>query len=450
VTQYPFLPQTPEQVAEMLSAIGVDSVDALFCDVPSHLLLREAPKLPPALSEIDLRSELDTLLTVHRAAPATRFPYGGGWEPHAVSSLVHRLATLPPFLTAYTPYQAEASQGVLQAFHEFQTMVARLLGCEIANASLYDGATALAEAAFMASEVTGKGRRRRTRVVVSETVPPHARAVLKTYLEAAEFTLVSVPHRAGAMDLDALTAALDDSTCAVIAAHPNFFGTVEDMRPLAAAANAHGALLVAHTEPAVLGVIESPGAMGADVVVADGHSVGLTPTAGGDAVGLFACREAHTRKTPGRLVGTTRDTQGRLAYTLTLQTREQHIRREKATSNICTNQGLHALRCAIHLACLGPQGLREIGLASIAAANAARRAIADVPGVKIAFDQPTASSFVIQVDGEAPGDVGLPLGKWYPELAGHYLVTASELTTPEQVSEWSRALRAAARAEVAR
>ncbi|MBN1476276.1 aminomethyl-transferring glycine dehydrogenase subunit GcvPA [Candidatus Sumerlaeota bacterium] len=437
---HPFLPQTPEQVESMLTAIGCASIDELYRDVPEHLLLREAPALPPALSETDLVTELQRLTDEHPSDPRARaaFPLGGGWEPHASSALVHRLATLPPFLTAYTPYQAEASQGILQAFHEFQTMIAALLGCEIANASLYDGATGLAEAAFMAGEITSRGKNRRERAVVSETVAPHARAVMQSYFDAAGWEMVTIPQRGGTSDIDRVRDAIDERTCALVMAHPNFFGGLEDLRPVAELAHGGGALLVAMTEPSVLGIIESPGAMGADVVVADGCSLGLTPFAGGDTLGLFACRKDFIRKVPGRLVGTTKDSEGRRAHTLTLQTREQHIRREKATSNICTNQGLHALRAAIHLICLGPQGLREIGLATLAAAQAARAAANEMPGVEIAFDTPSAQSFV--VTGQSP-HLGLPLERWYPDLTSHFLVTASELTTAEQVKAWKEAVQ---------
>jgi glycine dehydrogenase subunit 1 len=353
--------------------------------------------------------------------------------------LVDRLAKLPEFYSAYTPYQAEASQGILQAFHEFQTMIARLLGCDIANASLYDGATALAEAAFMASELT-KGRRR---VVVSETVAPQHRAVLRTYLEAAEFELVTIPHRAGETDWDRVKEAMSDDTAALVAGNPNFFGILEDLRPAGEIAHRHGALLVATTEPILLGVLEPPGAMGADIVVADGVSLGLTPYAGGDALGLFACRQEYLRKVPGRLVGLTKDTEGRRAYTLTLQTREQHIRREKATSNICTNQGLHALRAAIYLALLGPQGLREVGLAILGAAVAARRAVERASDEwEVPFRAPTAQSFVLRcLEAECqidPSRVGLPLEPHYPELKSHFLVTADELTDAKRVRRWVR------------
>jgi glycine cleavage system P protein (glycine dehydrogenase) subunit 1 len=437
---HPYLPQTPEQVEAMLAEIHCESIEDLYRDVPDHLLLREVPHIPPALSETDLVAELRRVTEEHPSDPRARsaFPLGGGWEPHASSALVHRLATLPPFLTAYTPYQAEASQGILQAFHEFQTMVAELFGCEIANASLYDGATALAEAALMAGEVTSRGKNRRERAVVSETVAPHARAVMRSYFDAAGWEMVTIPQRGGASDIDRLREAIDERTCALVMAHPNFFGGLEDLRPIAELAHESGALLVAMTEPSVLGVIEPPGAMGADIVVADGCSLGLTPFAGGDALGLFACRKEFIRKVPGRLVGTTKDSEGRLAYTLTLQTREQHIRREKATSNICTNQGLHALRAAIHLICLGPQGLREIGLATLAAAQAARAAVSEMPGVEIAFDTPSAQSFVVK--GQS-AHLGLTLEKWYPDLANHCLVTASELTTAEQVNAWKEAVQ---------
>jgi glycine dehydrogenase subunit 1 len=276
--------------------------------------------------------------------------------------------------------------------------------------------------------------------------------------------MVTVPHFGGASDMDRIAEAVNDRTAALVMAHPNFFGVLEDLRPAADLAHSSGALLVAFTEPAILGVIEPPGIMGADVVVAEGCSLGLTPFAGGDALGLFACRQEYLRKIPGRLVGMTKDADGRTAYTLTLQTREQHIRRERATSNICTNQGLHALRAAVHLICLGPQGLREIGLAALAAARAAREAAVDVEGFEIAFeDRPAAQSFVLRCAGvgtparpgdgdasDAPSEIGLPLDRWFPDLKSHFLVTAGELTTPEQIQRWRRALAAAAPAEALR
>jgi glycine dehydrogenase subunit 1 len=353
------------------------------------------------------------------------------------------------FYTAYTPYQAEASQGSLQAFFEFQTLICQLTGLDVSNASLYEGGNAVAESVLMAMTVTG----RLGKVVVAESVHPEYRRTLSTYLANLEpkVETLSTPH--GFLDPDDLRKAVDDTTCAVVVQHPNFFGCLEEVEALAAAAHAKGALFVVSYDPISVGVLKRPGQYGADIAVAEGQCLGNPMVYGGPYLGLLSCREQFVRKIPGRLVGQTVDRHGKRCWVLTLQTREQHIRREKATSNICTNQGLFALRTTVYLAALGPQGLKETAELCARKAHYAAEQLQKV-GIASRFDRPFFKEFTARVPGEVPAvlaglleggfHAGLPLGTWYPHLADCVSIAVTEKRTREEIDGLAAAYAASA------
>jgi glycine dehydrogenase subunit 1 len=351
-----YIPNSPDERADMLEQIGVASTEKLFESIPENLRLREPLKVPAAMSEIELLKRFEDVGTRNQAAQRISF-LGGGAYSHYTPTIVDHLISRSEFFTAYTPYQPEISQGTLQAIFEFQTLVCQLTGMDIANASMYDGSTAMAEAVLMAERVT-----RRSKVIVSSAIHPQYLEVAHTYvqhagidLERAEFdpTLGQTP--ANAFD------AIDDQTAAIVVQSPNFFGNIEDVSALADKAHNAGALLVVVvTEAMSFGLLRSPGACGADIVVAEGQSFGVPLSYGGPYVGLFATRDKYARQIPGRLVGEAYDKQGRRGFVLTLATREQHIRREKATSNICTNEGLIALAATIYLETMGRRGVQEV------------------------------------------------------------------------------------------
>ncbi|MFQ5678445.1 MAG: aminomethyl-transferring glycine dehydrogenase subunit GcvPA [Gemmatimonadota bacterium] len=372
-----FVPHSEDDQREMLRAIGASSVTELYADIPERLMLDEPPDLPAALSEWEAVRLLHGIAAENLRL--TSFA-GAGIYDHHVPAAVDHLIRRSEFYTAYTPYQPEVSQGTLQAIYEFQTMVCRLTGMEVANASMYDGASAAGEAAVMALSVTG-----RRRVLLAGTLHPHYRRVVETYLSGLEASVETVEGGGqGVLDPDAVGDRLDGETACVLVQSPNFFGAVEELEALAEAAHAAGALLVAAVaDPLSLALLRPPGDLGADVVVAEGQLFGNAPSFGGPVVGLFATRSRYIRRMPGRIVGATLDAEGRSGYVLTLQTREQQIRREKATSNICTNQGLNALAATIYLALVGKRGLWEIAEAAVRSAHYARERLQDVEGVEL-------------------------------------------------------------------
>jgi glycine cleavage system P protein (glycine dehydrogenase) subunit 1 len=359
--------------------------------------------------------------------------------------VVDHLAGRAEFYTAYTPYQPEASQGSLQAFFEYQTLICQLTGMDVSNASLYEGASALAEAVLMAM-----GASRRRRVVIASAVHPEYRHVLATYLANTDATVVEASRTSGVTDPAEVFSLVDDQTAAVVFQHPNFFGCLEQPRALTEAAHEHGALAIAAVDPVSLGLLERPGDYGADIVVAEGQSLGTPLGFGGPYLGIMAARESHMRKLPGRLVGQTLDRCGRRTFVLTLQTREQHIRRDKATSNICTNQGLLALRATIYLAAMGPTGLRAA--ADLAARKA--RYLADrlhaIDGFRLRFGSPFLREFVLQcetpvhqvLDRLEAADIvgGVPLGRFCPDLADCLLVAVTEKRTRAELDRYASAL----------
>lgn len=427
-----YVPHTPADVEAMLRTIGVASVDELFARVPATLRARAAVPLPEGVTEPALRAQLEALAGRNLPPSAAVF-LGAGAYPHAAPAVVDHILRRAEFATAYTPYQPEVSQGTLQAIFEFQTFAALLLGLDVANASMYDGASAAAEAVLMARRLL-PGRRV---AWVSRALHPHYRETIATYLRGLDDVVVrDIPWAAdGRIDLAALGAGLGPDALCVVVGYPNVFGVVEDLAGAATAAHAVGALAVSvTTEPLALALVRSPGAAGADIAVAEGQSFGLPVSYGGPGVGLFATHERHVRSMPGRLVGQTVDTRGRRGYVLTLATREQHIRRERATSNICTNQGLCTLAVTVYLSMLGRNGLRALAQANYRVANATRRRLerAGVPGV---FAAPHFNEFVVRAPAavaqwEALAHEGLvagwPLGRWYPELGDALLVCVTE------------------------
>jgi len=432
----------------MLREIGVRSIDDLFEAIPAACRLKGELGVPPALTEIDLTSHLAELSRKSKSADDAICFLGGGSYDHFIPAVVDTVAGRSEFYTAYTPYQAEASQGSLQAFFEYQTLICQLTGMDVSNASLYDGGSAVTEAAFMAITTTN-----RTDVLIAESVHPEYRANLQTYLANLDARMMTLPASAGRLDPAELKKSLTDDTACVVVQHPNFFGSLEDVAELAKLAHEHGALCVVSVDPISLGVLKKPGDYGADIVVAEGQGLGTPMQFGGPFLGILACKEQFVRKLPGRLVGQTTDRNGNRCWVLTLQTREQHIRREKATSNICTNQGLLALRATVYLAALGPQGLSETAELCTQKAHYAATQLTKLPGVKLRFDRPFFKEFVIQVKGDVPVilsklleegyHAGLHLGRWYPSLTDCISIAVTEKRTRAEIDGLVEAYRKA-------
>jgi len=445
-----YLPLTEKDRAEMLGVIGVDSVDVLFADVPASARREGTVDLPLHAGEMEVERELARLAALNRPAGAGPFFCGAGAYRHHVPATVDHLIQRSEFLTSYTPYQPEIAQGTLQVLFEFQTQVAALTGMEVANASMYDGSTACAEAVMMAQRVT-----RRKRAVLSGGLHPHYAATTQTIAHAEGMDIVRLP---AAIDAEAaVIAAIDEATACVVVQNPNVFGVVTDLAPIAAAAQAAGALLVVATTEAVsFGLIRSPGEMGADIVVAEGQSIGNGLNFGGPYVGLFAAREKHVRQMPGRLCGETVDADGRRGFVLTLSTREQHIRREKATSNICTNSGLCALAFSIHMSLLGEAGLRRLAALNHSRARELAAAVAGA-GVEILTPR-FFNEIAVRLPGDAAGLVealageGIIAGVPYSRLApgagfdNVLLLTATETTTTDDNAALAGALKKRIRA----
>ena len=442
-----FLPHTAEDRAAMLARIGVGSVDELFADIPADKRLTGLLDLPKAKSEIEVERLLGRMAAKNTAAGSVPFFVGAGAYRHHVPASVDHLIQRSEFLTSYTPYQPEIAQGTLQYLFEFQTQVANLTATEVANASMYDGSTATAEAVLMAQRVT-----RRRKAVLSGGLHPQYRGVVETVSHMAEDKVVALPP--DPTGSEAILDAIDAETACVVVQSPSFYGQLIDLKPIAEKAHAVGALLVAvFTEVVSLGAVEPPGAQGADIVVGEGQSIGNPLTFGGPYVGLFATRQKFIRQMPGRLCGETVDAEGRRGFVLTLSTREQHIRREKATSNICTNSGLCCLAFTIHMSLLGEAGLRSLALANHASAVKLAESLSKVPGVSVLNDS-FFNEFTIRVPGDAATVIdrlaakgvlgGVPVSRLEPdkpELADLIVVAATEVNTDEDRAAYASALK---------
>jgi glycine dehydrogenase subunit 1 len=444
-----YIPNTDADVRRMLETIGVPSIDALFEPVPAAVRLQRELDLPPALSEPDLIAHLGALAGQNADPSKFAIFLGAGAYRHFAPSFIDQLLLRSEFYTAYTPYQPEIAQGTLQAIFEFQTLVSELMGADIANASMYDGSTAMAEAAMMACRMT-----KRDRVVVARTVHPHYREVLATYAKNLGLTVLEVGYAAdGTVDEGALTESARGAA-AVIIQYPNFFGVVEDPRKAASLAKAAGALSVAVvTEPVAMGLLAPPGSLGVDVVAAELQAFGVPLGYGGPYCGVIAATEKCMRQMPGRFVGMATDTEGRSGFVLTLATREQHIRREKATSNICTNSGLMALAATMFMAAYGKSGLPELARMNFDKAHYAQSAIvkaAGKAGPAVKFSAPFFNEFVIGGLGDAAAVqqrlltsgivAGLPLAPYYSELGDSLLVCVTELNRAEDIDRLAEAL----------
>jgi glycine dehydrogenase subunit 1 len=431
----------------MLAAIGAGSIEELFATIPEAMRLRRPLHLPPPLGEMDLTRTLAAMAAENQSTQQLVCFLGAGAYDHFVPAVVDTIASRSEFYTSYTPYQPEVSQGNLQVMFEYQTLICQLTGLDVANASLYDGASAAAEAVLLCMSAT----ERRKRVVTAASVHPEYREVIRTYFAnlGAELVVVETPD--GRVLPAELARVVNQDTACVLLQQPNFFGAVEELEALAQVAHDAGAMVAVAFDPISLGILKRPGDCGADVAIAEGQSLGSPLQFGGPYLGVMACREPFLRRLPGRIAGQTLDRDGRRCWVLTLQTREQHIRRDKATSNICTNQGLFALRAAVYLAALGQHGLRETARLCLWKTAYARSCIAASGRYETRFAQPTFKEFLVR---DRHGDVagaleaarrqgilaGVPVGRWYPQLADCFLVAVTEQRTREEIDRWAEAL----------
>jgi glycine dehydrogenase subunit 1 len=444
-----YVPHTDADRAHMLRAIGVGSLDELFQDVPEEIRLTRDLALPQALDEHRLLRHVLDLAGRNADLDAHVSFLGAGIYDHFVPSVVDALASRGEFATAYTPYQPELSQGMLQAIYEYQTLVCLLTGMEMANASMYDAATAIAEGALMAIELTG-----RTTVGVARSVNPLYRRVLRTYLDASGFQVRELSDEGGTLSANGLDREIDDTLGAVIVQSPNFYGNIEDLAAVQERAAHVGAKTVVAVDPISLGLLKPPGEYGADIVVGEGQALGSPMGFGGPLLGFFACKLEYQRRFPGRIVGATKDQQGRRGFTMTLRTREQDIRRERATSNICTNEALVALAATVYLCAMGPQGLREVADLCLQRSHYALDALTQIPGVEASFSAPFFKEFAVRLPAAKPvsevntrllheyGIVGgLELGRYYPERANDMLLCVTETRTREDIDRLVDAVR---------
>ncbi|MFV1966564.1 MAG: aminomethyl-transferring glycine dehydrogenase subunit GcvPA [Pirellulaceae bacterium] len=443
----PYTLNTEADEQAMLAAIGAASLDELFADIPEEIRLNRPLNLPPAMGELELSQHLQSLAARNVHAGQKVCFLGGGSYDHFVPAVVDAIASRSEFYTSYTPYQPEVSQGNLQVMFEYQTLICQLTGMDVSNASLYDGGSAAAEAALLCMSAA----RDRRKVIAAGSVHPEYRQIIETYFTHLDAELVTVDTPNGVVSTEDLAAVVDARTACVLLQHPNFFGCLEDVAAAAKLAHQHGALLAVACDPISLGLLKRPGDLGADVVIAEGQGLGTPMQYGGPYLGIMACREKFVRRMPGRIAGQTVDRRGRRCWVLTLQTREQHIRREKATSNICTNQGLLALRAAIYLAAQGPAGLRETAELCLRKAHYALGQIRVNERFSQAFEKPVFKEFVLR---DRHGEVqdllresaragylaGTPLGTWYPDLSDCFLVAVTEKRTRQEIEGWADSL----------
>lgn len=442
-----FVPISATDRAAMLARTGVRSIDDLFADIPEEVRLQRRLALPGAMSEIDLAAHLEGLARRNRSCADLVSFMGGGCYDHYCPAIVDAVISKPAFFTAYTPYQPEVSQGTLQAMYEYQSMICMLTGMEVANASMYDGATACAEAALMGARVT-----RRTEVVVSGALHPEWRETLATYTAGGAVTILTCPAAGGVTDIEALRSLVGERTAAVICATPSWYGVLEDLEEVALVAHSAGALCIVATNPILLGVMEPPASYGADIVVAEGQPLGNPQSFGGPGLGIFACRQEHIRQMPGRVVGRTVDVDGRPGFVLTFSTREQHIRREKATSNICSNHALNALAAGVYLAAMGPEGLAGVASACVAKAHYLADALVATGRFTREYDAPFAHEFTLRYAGsvaemqlrllERGFLAGINLGRFSPADEGLVLFAVTEKRTRSELDRFVEEVRA--------
>lgn len=433
-----YIPNTQEQQKAMADELGIDSAESLFESIPQEVRLNRALDLPKAMSEMEISSHLKQMVSNNINIDDYSCFLGAGAYDHFIPSVIDHLLLRQEFYTAYTPYQPEISQGTLQAIFEYQSMICSLTGMDVANASMYDGASALAEAAAMACQAT-----RRSEVLVAKSAHPESRDVLKTYARFNNISVVECGYDNGTVDIDDLKSKITENTAAVIIQTPNFFGIIEDLHEAGQLAHQNKSLLVVACDPISLGVLKSPGKMGADIVIGEGQSLGNPLAFGGPYLGFFAAKEKLLRKMPGRIVGQTVDKNGKRGYVLTIQTREQHIRREKATSNICSNQALCALAATIYLTAMGKQGLAQVASHCISKSHYAYNKLIESGAFEPVFDAPFFKEFAVKYKGDVSKlnnkllehkiIGGYDLGRNYQELDNTWLVAVTEKRTKKQI-----------------
>ncbi|NTU96474.1 MAG: aminomethyl-transferring glycine dehydrogenase subunit GcvPA [Chlorobiaceae bacterium] len=441
----PFIVNTAAEREEMLRAVGAASFEDLLKDIPEEIRLEKPLDLFPALDETRVKKLLEGLASSNGSSADHVSFLGAGAYDHFIPAAVGTITSRSEFYTAYTPYQAEISQGTLQAIYEYQSLICRLYGMDVANASMYDGATALAEAVLMAMNATG-----RHQVVIAGKLHPNSIAVLKTYLEAAgQEAIVQNAIEDGIGSVTSLRELAGESTAAVVVQQPNFYGCLEDVRNIASIAHEKGALFIVSADPLSLGLLEAPGSYGADIAVGEGQPLGTPQSFGGPYLGIFAVKKEFVRKIPGRLVGMTKDREGKEGFILTLQTREQHIRREKATSNICSNEALNALAAAVYLSLLGREGLREVAAQSAQKAAYLCRNIAAIPGFSLKFSKPFFREFVVETPIPAETLISRMLEKKVfagydlsPHGENGLLIAVTEKRTKEEMDAFASSLAA--------
>lgn len=440
-----YCPNTEEEIRAMLDVVGADAVGDLFRSIPAELRSGSLD-IPAGMSEFGMLRRMRELAGKNGDAPINYI--GGGFYDHFIPSVVEHLSARAEFYTSYTPYQAECSQGTLQALYEYQTAICALTGMDVSNASLYDGGTALAEAALMAMRVTG-----RNRLVIDGGVNPYYRQILRTYLEPRQVDIVEMNRHPANPGSGADQGPMDETVAAVVVQNPDFFGSIHDISPLAERAHASGALVIVSAYPVSLGLVKSPGESGADIVTGDGQCLGNPLDFGGPSFGIIAARKKYVRSLPGRIVGETVDGEGRRGFVLTLQAREQHIKRQKATSNICSNQSLCALRGLIFLCSIGRQGMKELAALNRDKSEYARGVLGAVRGVSVLNAAPTFNEFTLALPRDASEiaekllargiAAGVPLGGFYPEMINCLAVTVTEKRAREEIDACAAALEEA-------
>jgi glycine dehydrogenase subunit 1 len=444
-----FFPADENERKEMLGALGAQSFEELIRAIPEDMCIDRPLDLPPRLSEYEVLNELQRLSDANTQSRAVSF-LGGGSYDHFIPTAVAAITGRSEFYTAYTPYQAEVSQGTLQTIYEYQSMICELTGMDVSNASMYDGGSSLAEAVLLSA-----GHTKRNNVVVAGALHPNYRAIVGTYCRNQNISIAEVPHRNGCVDPDELESAVNDSTAAVIVQQPNFFGCLEDVHRIGETAKASGALYIAVVNPISLGILTPPGEYSADIVVGEGQPLGVALNYGGPYLGIFAARQDLIRKIPGRLAGITVDADGRRGFVLTLQTREQQIRRERATSNICTNQGLMMLAATVYMTLMGRRGIQEVARLCMQKSHYLADRIGGIAGCRITYDRPFFNEFVVTLPRPAAGVTqiladrgilaGIPLNRW-EGTAGELMIAVTEKRTKQEmdifVEELERAVMA--------